>query len=130
MDDDALGADQARRLHRGLRTAGLGAQALWLHYARLGGTVHLLEVEAYLHYSLALPARQRDLLDRALAELAADLQVPTLPFADDHPAGPSGEPDSGRTGGPLRSEPEGGSRRDQGRGRRDRGENALESGPA
>lgn len=97
MDDDAIGADQARRLHRGLHTAGLHAHALWLHYFRLGGTVNLLEVEAYLHHSLALPALQRDLLAQALAELAADLQVPAVPFTEDYV---SGRPD-GRAAGRL-----------------------------
>lgn len=96
MDDDAIGADQARRLHRGLHTAGLHSHALWLHYFRPGGTVNLLEVEAYLHHSLALPALQRDLLAQALAELAADLPVPAVLFTDDYVSGPPDGRGAGR----------------------------------
>ncbi|MEF3121247.1 hypothetical protein [Kocuria flava] len=111
MDDDAIGADQARRLHRGLHTAGLRAHALWLHYFRLGGTVNLLGVEAYLHHSLALPALQRDLLAQALAELTADLQVPAVPFTDDYVPGRPGGRSAARllrTGAP--SDPPAGDR--------------------
>ena len=68
MDDDGVGAEQARLL---LEVIGRGIEGkhLWFHYFTLGGHAGEVEVEAYLHDCLGLPAFQRDLLAHAANEL-------------------------------------------------------------
>ncbi|GAB2629431.1 hypothetical protein GCM10009696_36980 [Kocuria himachalensis] len=84
MDDETIGADQARRLRAGLQTAELKLDTLWMHYFSLGGTVDQMEVEAYLHHALTLPGLQRDLLAHALGELTDRRRVPLIPFTADY----------------------------------------------
>nr|WP_272028169.1 hypothetical protein [Kocuria rosea] len=49
--------------------AGIEGKHLWFHYFTLGGHAGEVEVEAYLHDCLGLPAFQRDLLAHAANEL-------------------------------------------------------------
>lgn len=83
MDDDAVCREQARLTRQALQQAGLGLGQLWLHYFNLGGDVGELEVDAYLHHSLALPGLQRDLLAHAVNELVEELATPRAPYTSD-----------------------------------------------
>ena len=69
MDDDGIGAEQARLLLEVIGRAGIEVKQLWFHYFTLGGSAGEVEVEAYLHHCLDLPALQRDLLAHAVNEL-------------------------------------------------------------
>lgn len=69
MDDDGVGAEQARLLREVIGRAGIEGKQLWFHYFSLGGNAGEIEVEAYLHHCLNLPAFQRDLLAHAANEL-------------------------------------------------------------
>ena len=69
MDDDGVGAEQARLLLEVIGRAGIEGKHLWFHYFTLGGSAGEVEVEAYLHHCLDLPALQRDLLAHAVNEL-------------------------------------------------------------
>lgn len=75
MDDDGVGAEQARLLGEVTGRAGITVRQLWFHYFTLGGHAGEIEVEAYLHHCLALPRLQRDLLAHAANELI-DRQPP------------------------------------------------------
>lgn len=68
---DARAAQQARRLHQSLVGAGISVPQLWCHYFSLGGNARLLEVDAYVHQGLRLPALERLVLDQAAEELLA-----------------------------------------------------------
>ncbi len=70
VDEAAIARAQARGLATVLEAAGVELDGLWLHYFRLGGNLGVMEVEAYLHHALVLPALQRDLLACACNELA------------------------------------------------------------
>lgn len=69
---DALVAQQARLLHDTLVGAGVSVPQLWWHYFSLGGNARQLEVDAYVHQALHLPAPDRLLLDQAAEELLTD----------------------------------------------------------
>ena len=69
MDDDGIGAEQARLLLEVIGRAGIEVKQLWFHYFTLGVSAGEVEVEAYLHHCLDLPALQRDLLAHAVNEL-------------------------------------------------------------
>ena len=69
MDDDGIGAEQARLLLEVIGRAGIEVKQLWFHYFTLGVSAGEVEVEAYLHHCLDLPAFQRDLLAHAANEL-------------------------------------------------------------
>lgn len=84
MDEEAIGADQARRLCAALAGAGLELGPVWMHYFRLGGQVGAMEIDAYLHHALTLPGLQRDLLVRAVHQLTVDHRVPPLLFSTDY----------------------------------------------
>lgn len=88
MDDEAIGADQARAVRAALSAADLELGRVWMHYFRLGGDVSELEVDAYLHQALPLPALQRDLLAQSVTELADGHRIPRLPFTSDYHAPP------------------------------------------
>jgi hypothetical protein len=75
VDDDGIGAEQARLLREVVGRAGIEVKQLWFHYFALGGHAGEVEVEAYLHHCLGLPALQRDLLAHAANELI-DRQPP------------------------------------------------------
>ena len=64
MDDDRIGAVQARLARHAVERAGLDAARVWWHCFQLGGEAGMLEVDAYLHGCLRLPAAHRDLLAR------------------------------------------------------------------
>lgn len=53
---DALAAQQARQAHQTITQADITLARLWWHYLSLGGDTGQLEVEAYLHQALDLPA--------------------------------------------------------------------------
>lgn len=69
MEQDGVGAEQARLLRVVVGRAGLEVQQLWFRYFTLGGNAGQIEVEAYLHDCLGLSAFQRDLLAHAANEL-------------------------------------------------------------
>ncbi|MCM3486927.1 hypothetical protein [Kocuria rosea] len=96
MEEEGIGAAQARALRAALEATDLGLDRLWMDYFRLGGEAGVLEVEAYLHHALALPGLQRDLLAWAVQELAEGQQIPPLKFAADYraPNDPSGARES------------------------------------
>jgi hypothetical protein len=96
VDEEAIGADQARYLHAVLAGANLKLSRVWMHYFHLGGQAGALEIDAYLHHALTLPRTQRDLLARAVHDLSPD---PPRPCSTD-PHTSQGPP------GPLEDEPE------------------------
>jgi hypothetical protein len=101
VDDDRIGAVQARLARNALERAGLDAARLWWHYFQLGGEAGMLEVDAYLHGCLSLPAAHRNLLARAVNGLVHDATVVRVPFSWEiagsrHDAGPQ---DRGSTPG-------------------------------
>jgi hypothetical protein len=55
------------------RRAGLSVQQLWLDYMSVSGIADLVEVEAYLHGLMPLPAYQEDKLAVAVNERLDDL---------------------------------------------------------
>jgi hypothetical protein len=57
----------------GRRRAELSVQQLWLTYMSFSGIADLLEVEAYLHGLMPLPAYQEDKLAHAVNERLDDL---------------------------------------------------------
>lgn len=81
--DDVVSTGQARGLRDAVTRAGIGVGRLWLHYFSIGGEADELEVDAYLHHSLALPRLQRDLLAHAANELIDELPRPRAPYAED-----------------------------------------------
>ena len=60
--------EQRRLLAVGYQRAELTLEQLWLRYFALGGDAGLLEIEAYVHGLMPLPAFQRDLLAHAINE--------------------------------------------------------------
>jgi hypothetical protein len=62
-------SQQARALHRSIDQAGITVNQLWWHFISIGGSVQQLEIDAYLHHALRLPALERDLLDHAAHEI-------------------------------------------------------------
>jgi Stage II sporulation protein E (SpoIIE) len=64
---------QRRALDVGYRRAELTLEQLWLRYFALGGVAGLVEVEAYLHGLVPLPALQRDILAHAVNERLDEL---------------------------------------------------------
>lgn len=81
MDDNGVMVEQARLLLEVIGRAGIEGKQLWFHYFTLGGHAGEIEVEAYLHHCLDLPAFQRDLLAHAANELI-DRQPPLrAPYA-------------------------------------------------
>ncbi|GGG65128.1 hypothetical protein GCM10011374_31130 [Kocuria dechangensis] len=83
MNDDALGHEQARLLHRALERAGIPPRRLWSHYAGLGGALGPLEVEAYLYRCLRLSPAERDLLAQAANALLDHRFQLWAPFTTD-----------------------------------------------
>ncbi|MEX5297744.1 hypothetical protein RCG67_03065 [Kocuria sp. CPCC 205292] len=83
MDDDAAGRTQADLVRQALEATGIDPGRLWVHYFSIGGEAGELEIEAFLHHSLTLPALQRDLLAHAVNELLDDRRPPRIPQASD-----------------------------------------------
>lgn len=53
--------------------AGWSVEQLWIHYLALGGTLVVLDLEAYLAGLVPVPPGQQDVLACALNERLADL---------------------------------------------------------
>ena len=83
MDDVTAGLERARLLAQAMDRERFTLHQLWSGYRRLRGTVGQLEVEAYLHHCLSLPALQRDLLIHAANQLLDAQHVPLLPYTRD-----------------------------------------------
>ncbi|MGQ1799036.1 hypothetical protein ACT4S5_18125 [Kocuria oceani] len=83
MDDDGLGAEQARLLREVIARAGIEVEQLWFGYFTLGGHAGEIEVAAYLHHCLDLPALQRDLLAHAANELLDRRPPPRAPYTSE-----------------------------------------------
>lgn len=81
--DDSLGREQAVRLHQALERASIRHRRLWVRYLSLGGAADELEVGAYLHQCLDLPARERDLLTWAANTLLDRRYHPRVPSSTD-----------------------------------------------
>lgn len=97
MDDNAAGQIQADRVRQALGAAGIDLGRLWMHYFSIGGAVGELEIDAFLHHSLTLPALQRDLLAHAVNELLDHQGPARVPAASDlldhdEPQGPDDDP--------------------------------------
>ncbi|WP_218130770.1 hypothetical protein [Lentzea albidocapillata] len=67
---------QLHALSRAFSRAGLTPEQLWMRYFALGGAAGLMEVEAYLHGLMPLPALQRDMLAHAINERFDELNQP------------------------------------------------------
>jgi hypothetical protein len=73
------------------RRAELSLQQLWLDYMSFSGVADLVEVEAYLHGLITLPAYQEDKLAHAVNERLDDMYRATrLPYS----TAPAGEVNS------------------------------------
>jgi len=83
MDEEALAREQARLLCRAIDQADLGLSEVWFHYFSIGGNAGQLEVEAYLHHALPLPALERDILAHAVNELIDHRPVLYAPYTCD-----------------------------------------------
>jgi hypothetical protein len=68
--------EQRRALALAFSRAGLTPEQLWTRYFALGGAAGLMEVEAYLHGLMPLPALQRDMLAHAINERLDELTWP------------------------------------------------------
>lgn len=90
VDEATIARVQACGLATVLEAAGVELDGLWLQYFRLGGDLGVMEVEAYLHHALVLPALQRDLLACACNELAEGHPRRAPYAADCSPAGEAG----------------------------------------
>jgi hypothetical protein len=76
-DQQSSQQDQQRRaLSLAFGRADLTLEQLWTRYFALGGTAGLVEVEAYLHGLMPLPAVQRDMLAHAINERLDELTWP------------------------------------------------------
>lgn len=63
------------------RQLGLSLHDLWIAYYELGGPAGSLELEAYLHGLMPLPAIQQDMLSHAINERFAEQGLPErLPY--------------------------------------------------
>lgn len=57
--------------------AGWAVEELWISYLALGGTLLVLDLDAYLNGLTSIPVGQQDVLACALNERLADLDRPT-----------------------------------------------------
>lgn len=92
MDDQALGAEQARLLRQAIDQAGLDLNEVWLRYFSFGGDAGITEMAAYLQHLLPLPPLQRDLLAHAVNELADHRPTPRAPYTSDLRNAPGADP--------------------------------------
>lgn len=83
MGVDDVAGEQARLLREALERAGVEVKHLWFHYFTLGGYAREIEVDAYLHHCMHLPAFQRDLLAHAANELIAQQPPLRAPYTSD-----------------------------------------------
>jgi Stage II sporulation protein E (SpoIIE) len=68
--------EQFRALSLAFSGADLTLEQLWTRYFALGGAAGLVEVDAYLHGLMPLPASQRDMLAHAINERLDELTWP------------------------------------------------------
>lgn len=83
MGGDDVAGEQARLLREALVRSDVEVKQLWFHYFTLGGYAREIEVDAYLHHCLSLPALQRDLLAHAANELIAQQPPLRAPYTSD-----------------------------------------------
>lgn len=63
---------QGLHTHTAMKHADLSLAMVWDHFMNMGGCVERLEVDAYLHGLLALPADDGDCVTQAVNELLDD----------------------------------------------------------
>lgn len=68
-DDSKGNADQYAATFALMQHASITVGELWIYYLSIGGSVGELEVNAYLHGLMRLPALERDLLSQSLNEM-------------------------------------------------------------
>ena len=73
MTPGASEQEQRHGITTALKRAELTQEELWLRYFALGGTAGLIELEAYLHDLMPLPAAERDVLAQAVNERLSEL---------------------------------------------------------
>lgn len=78
--DSAVGRYQAHLLRRALGHLDITPHRLWRQYLSHGGCIGELEINAYLHDSLYLPAGERDLLVQATNALLDQQSHPPVPI--------------------------------------------------
>jgi hypothetical protein len=83
MDDNTAGRQQAHLVRQALAAAGIDLGQLWMRYFSIGGDAGELEIDAFLHHSLTLPALQRDLLAHATNELLDHQRPQPIPQTSD-----------------------------------------------
>ena len=67
-----------------MKRIGVTLEELWVHYLSMGGDIDQLEVGAYLHGLMRLPAIERDLLSQSVNEILDDIcHGPRAPFSTD-----------------------------------------------
>ena len=64
---------QGLHTHTAVRHADLSVLLVWDHFLNMGGSIDQLEVDAYLHGLMVLPADDRDCVTQAVNELLDDL---------------------------------------------------------
>ncbi|GGG69937.1 hypothetical protein GCM10011374_38090 [Kocuria dechangensis] len=79
MDDTTVNWVQARLLRQALEGTRLTPHRLWMHYLGHGGAVGEVELQAYLHELLHLPAVERDRLMHTATALLDPRCHPFLP---------------------------------------------------
>ncbi|MCA4135191.1 hypothetical protein [Arthrobacter sp. M4] len=76
--------EQRRRFRQAFEAAGLALEQVWMAYFGIGGMSGLMEVQAYVHGALRLPALERDLLAHALNETLDELGLDTYHASYSH----------------------------------------------
>jgi hypothetical protein len=64
---------QHQRTFDALECSGLSLGEVVQHYLNMGGSMDELEVDAYLHGLIQLPAQERDCISQAVNELIDDM---------------------------------------------------------
>ncbi|EWC63191.1 Serine phosphatase RsbU, regulator of sigma subunit [Actinokineospora spheciospongiae] len=76
--------EQWRHVSAAFEQTSLPLEQLWLRYFSIGGTMGLMEVEAYLHGLMPMPVPQRDMLAHAINERLNEIDVPqSAPYSLD-----------------------------------------------
>lgn len=77
--ENAVGRHQAHHLRGALKHLEITPHRLWRQYLSHGGCIGELEINAYLHDSLCLPAGERDILVQAINALLHRQSHPPVP---------------------------------------------------
>jgi hypothetical protein len=72
MNQDKSDQGFRARITEAMGQANIAAHELWQYYFSIGGNIDELEVSAYLHGLMPLPAPDRELLVLAVTEMYAD----------------------------------------------------------